>query len=164
MVCSCSATRMWDLGDRSSLNPSSSVWIRILWLNIHSGLSSPLAAREQRVGMRAPKRGAPHPDPWDFRREEGGSRVPEACFECRNYQQLRTDCRRSSKDYWKLQAPVGKAKSSSEETFGFIKENGGGTVYRLDFPCRLSKVCSHLEGPVGNLGKLWHARGHESEF
>lgn len=58
----------------------------------------------------------------------------------------------------------GKAKSSSEETFGFTKENGGGTGNRLDLPCRLSKVFSHLEGPVGNLGKLWHARGHESEF
>lgn len=60
------------MGDR--LWTSSSKGIRILRLFIHSGLSSRLAAREQRVGMRAPTRRAPHPDPRDFRREEGGFR------------------------------------------------------------------------------------------
>lgn len=42
----------------------------------------------------------------------------------------------------------GNAEGSSEETFCFTKENGGGTVNPLDFLCHLSS----LQSPRGSCG------------
>lgn len=43
----------------------------------------------------------------------------------------------------------GKAESSSEETFRPTKEDGGGAVSLLDFPCHLKESCGQSRESLG---------------
>jgi hypothetical protein len=79
--------------------------------------------------MRAPTRRAPHPDPWDFRREEGGFRSVRLALSATAMNRLLEIKQR----LLEAAGACGKAESS-EETFRLTKEDGGGAVNPLIFP------------------------------
>lgn len=81
--------------------------------------------------MRAPTRRAPHPDPRDFRREEGGFRSVKLALSATAMNRLLEIKQR----LLEAAGACGKAESPSEETFRLTKEDGGGAVNLLDFPC-----------------------------
>lgn len=82
--------------------------------------------------MRAPTRRAPHPDPWDIGREEGGFRSVGLALSVTAMKRLLEIKLR----LLEAAGACGKAESSSEETFHLTKEHGGGAVNLLDFPCQ----------------------------